>query len=171
MTIHCKSGHLKNGINRYIAFLKPHCCSIMKICMNKALGGWMWLIMLLTCMFQLTQNFVFCSLYICLKIFQIWQFANFFIPPLLQEWIIPFLFLVFKRIYLLLQDFNLCKAWMHIYYSEYLTCVSNKIKKYCFRILQHIHMICYTSNMLSKYTNVFGRTRIFLFYCYFKLNL
>ena len=63
--------------------MKPHCCSIMKICMNKALGGWMWLILLLTCMFHLTQNFVFCNLYICLKIFQMWQFTNFFIPPFL----------------------------------------------------------------------------------------
>jgi hypothetical protein len=131
--------------------LRPHCCSIMKTCMNKALGGWMWLIMLLTCMFHLTQNFVFCNLYICLKIFQIWQFANFFIPPLLQEWIIPFLFLLFKRIYLLLQDFNLSKAWMHIYYLEHLTCVSYKIKN---TVSEYINTFIWFVTLLICYPNI-----------------
>ncbi len=131
--------------------MKPHCCSIMKICMIKALGRWMWLIMLLSCMFQLTQNFVFCSLYICLNIFQLWQFANFFTPPLLQEWIIPFLFLLFKRIYQLLQYFNLSKAWMHVYYLEHLTCNSNIIKK---PVSEYINTFLWFTTILKCYPNM-----------------
>ncbi len=132
--------------------MKPHCCSIMKIWMNKALGGCMWLIMLLSCMFQLTPNFVFCNLYICLKIFQIWQFAHFFfIPPLLQEWIIPFQFLLFKRIYQLLQGFNLSKALMHIYYLELLTCNSNIIKN---TVSEYINTFMWFVTLLICYPNL-----------------
>ncbi len=131
--------------------MKPHCCSIMKICMNKALGRWMLLIMLPSCMFQLTQNFVFCNLYTCLNIFQIWQFANFFIPPLLQAWIIPFLFLLFKRIYQLLQYFNLSKAWMHVYYLEHLTCNSNIIKN---TISEYINTFLWFTTILKCYPNM-----------------
>jgi hypothetical protein len=111
----------------------------------------MWLIMLLSCIIQLTQNFVFCNLYICLKIFQIWQFANFFIPPLLQEWIIPFLFLLLKKIYQLLHDFNLSEAWMHIYYLEHLTCNRNIMKN---TVSEHINTFKWFVTLLICYPNI-----------------
>jgi hypothetical protein len=74
-----------------------------------------------------------------------------FIPPLLQVWIISFLFLLFKRIYHLFQDFNLSKAWMHIYYLEHFTCNSNIIKKY---LSEYINTFIWFVTLLICYPNI-----------------
>jgi hypothetical protein len=76
---------LKNNFDSQIALAKVHWSSFIEICMKKALGGSMWLFLLLPCTFQLEQNFLFWNLHICLKIFHIWQFVTYFSSRLKQR--------------------------------------------------------------------------------------
>jgi hypothetical protein len=108
--LHCKRVILKNNFDSQIALLIVHLCSFIEICMNKALGGSMWLIILLIipCTFQLAQNFLFWHLRFASKS-TIYSNFYFFTSPLKQKWIIPFLFLLWNK-----DISNSCRTWISI---------------------------------------------------------